>query len=92
MIDTFRQILELCLFNQKESSNLAIIPELDNKNNPNNSENRQKIGSFYFPKQLIPENCQIKTLPDGEDCLEYLETFKQTLIQESPNRLFICSP
>jgi len=88
MLDTFRQILEICLFNQKDSINLALIPDVEK--NIENGDNRQ-IGVFYFPTQLIPENCQIKFLPSGEDYLSYLETFKQTLQQVNPTRLFIHS-
>ena len=88
MLDTFRQILEICLFNQKDSINLALIPDVEK--NIENGDNHQ-LGVFYFPTQLIPENCQIKFLPNGEDYLSYLETFKQTLHQVNPNRLFIHS-
>lgn len=89
MLDTFRQILEVCLFNQKDSINLALIPDVEK--NIENGDNRKQLGVFYFPTQLIPKNCQIKFLPNGEDYLSYLETFKQTLRKINPNRLFIHS-
>lgn len=87
MLDTFRQILEVCLFNQKDSINLVLIPDVEK-----NVENEDNPQVFCFPTQLIPKNCQIKFLPNEEDFLSYLEIFKQTLLQEHPNRLFIyCS-
>jgi hypothetical protein len=87
MIDLFRQILETVLFPADETEGLVLITEEPER--PADQRDPRTEGSYWLPKGLFPNICEVHILPDGE---AYLAELRSIVSQFRPPRLFITPP